>query len=284
VESIEVAASRTMNSTNTVRTWLQLRPTCGSSGPNTIRPLPSPYPTFPEREPFARPRNPTTLYLEIVEASSLRAQSRMSAAKGTLQRASFFVDRAEIVGPGDRVAFQHFLEAAIVFARSVTLHLQKEYSHNSGFDAWYDNWQQKLKADSLARFFLEQRNYVLKQGPLQISKHVVMHLQSTVTITGSLTIKVIRGHPWYRRSPHILWSDAFYPIRAKLRQLRQRLRRSRPAETKSSPAKSTETLRFAEAPWSDHPALDLLRRYLRTLADVVEEAEKKFEGNPSSGT
>jgi len=33
---------------------------------------------------------------------------------------------------------------------------------------------------------------------------------------------------------------------------------------------------LADAPWNDRPALDLLREYLATLAQVVAEVEVKF--------
>jgi hypothetical protein len=204
----------------------------------------------------------------------------MSAGRGTLERASFFVDRAEALGVTDRAAFQHFLEAAIVFARSVTFHLQKEYAHQPGFETWYALWQQRLKADSLAAFFLEQRNYVLKQGPLEIGKHVDMHLYSTVTMTTSVSVKVIRAQPWYRRSPTILWQDAVYPIRNWLHQRRRHqgwTRQSRSLGAERAPSVIVkETLRFAEATWNDRPALELLREYLATLSQVVADAEAKF--------
>ena len=49
----------------------------------------------------------------------------LTAAK-TLAKARFFFSEAIRVGVNDRKAFCNYLEASIVFARSVTFHLQEE--------------------------------------------------------------------------------------------------------------------------------------------------------------
>ena len=43
--------------------------------------------------------------------------------------ARFFAAQAVAVSPQKRDEFGHFIEAAIVFGRSATFHLQKEYAH-----------------------------------------------------------------------------------------------------------------------------------------------------------
>ena len=64
----------------------------------------------------------------------------MSTARATLDTARFFCDAAGRAAD-DVEAFRRYLQAAIVFARSVTFHLQKEYSDSAGFkDSW---WPQK---------------------------------------------------------------------------------------------------------------------------------------------
>ena len=103
-----------------------------------------------------------------------------SKAASTLAKARFFIDCAEETSSRDRHAFCHFLEAAIVFARSVTFHLQKELRHCDDFDSWYTPWQDRLRADLLSSFLMEQRNYVLKEGALGVNKHVAVELSATV--------------------------------------------------------------------------------------------------------
>ena len=174
--------------------------------------------------------------------------------------------------------FSHLFEAAIVFARSVTFHLQKQYAHTAGFDDWYSRCQDQLRQDPLAFFFIHQRNFVLHQGSVPMSKHVNVMLRSSVVATSSVSVKVIRGRPWYRRSPRILMEDAIYPVRARLHDWRKRRRqRRRIREAKQQSGTTvTETIRFQEEPWAQRPALELLREYLGTLEGIVADAEAQF--------
>jgi hypothetical protein len=60
-----------------------------------------------------------------------------SIAAGTIKKARFFVDQASRTDPNDREAITNNVEAAIVFARSVTIHLQSEFAHVPGCHEWY---------------------------------------------------------------------------------------------------------------------------------------------------
>jgi hypothetical protein len=190
----------------------------------------------------------------------------------------FFVEQAAAVGAADRVRFRRFIETAIVSARSVTFHLQKQYDQIAGFRGWYETWQNRLRADPLARFFTEKRNHALKEGPLEVRKHIDVHVSATVRATMTVSATVTRGQPWYRRSPKILIEDALSPLRSCLhgplteRRRRRFARESQPAERVTV----SESLHFTEAPWSERPALDLIREYLDTLRTLVEEAEATF--------
>ena len=171
-----------------------------------------------------------------------------SVARDTLERAMFFVERAAPIGTADRVAFQAFIESAIVFARSVTLHLQNQYARIPEFPGWYVTWQDRLRADPLAKFFTEKRNYVLKEGPLEVRKHINLQVSVTVRVTATVSATVMRGQPWYRRSPKILIEDALSPLRSRLhgllteRRRRRFARRSQHAERVAV----SESLRFTE--------------------------------------
>jgi hypothetical protein len=202
-----------------------------------------------------------------------------STGRQTLERARFFLAEARGTSIDDRKRLLHFLEAAIVFGRSVTFHLQSQYAHEPGFDSWYTQQQTELKKDPLSRFFLEKRNYVLKVGQLVIGKHVDMHIQSTVHLTTSVSVVVVRGQPWYRRSPRILIADMAYPIRQQLHawraRRRQRVDRDSAAEC-SGRVTLTESVRFADEAWHHRSALDLLSDYLARLEPIVAEAERSF--------
>ena len=141
-------------------------------------------------------------------------KTRKSTAFQTLGRANFFLDYAEKYAFVDRQAFEYFLEAAIVYGRSVTFHLQKEFSKYSLFGDWYCEKQGEMRKDSLFQFFLDKRNYILKEGPVPIIKTTIVTISETVTISDFLEVQVIRARPWYKRGLKTIFED----LRASLLQ------------------------------------------------------------------
>jgi hypothetical protein len=61
-----------------------------------------------------------------------------------------------------------YCHSCITALRSVTFLLQKALRHDHGFDQWYERVQQRLAGDPEFRYLKEARNYVLKQGALEI--------------------------------------------------------------------------------------------------------------------
>lgn len=59
------------------------------------------------------------------------------------------------------------LNATLEALRSITFVLQKEQRAIENFASWYDEWQGRLKQDSLMRWLVEARNKVEKQGDLE---------------------------------------------------------------------------------------------------------------------
>jgi hypothetical protein len=86
--------------------------------------------------------------------------TKHSTAGKTLARGGSFVNQAEVAGIGNRQAFELDLEAAIVFRRSVTVHLQKEYRRRLGFQSWYSDQQSIMEADPIFKFFRDTRNFI----------------------------------------------------------------------------------------------------------------------------
>ncbi|OIQ87049.1 hypothetical protein GALL_311090 [mine drainage metagenome] len=66
----------------------------------------------------------------------------------------------------DGLEFQFELNAFLSASRSLTFVLQKTLSGVTGFAAWYEQQQVRMKADPAMRFFLELRNISQKQGPI----------------------------------------------------------------------------------------------------------------------
>jgi hypothetical protein len=202
-----------------------------------------------------------------------------SIAESTIAKARFFLDCADDVGTNERVSFCNFLEAAIVFARSVTFHLQKEFANQPEFANWYAEHQKSLAQNRLARFLLEQRNYVLKEGPIATHRVIQMTVTASVHASCSVTITVIRGAPWYRRSLRILWEDATYPLRERLHRFREKRRQARAQklmEQNRPPDTTRDDIYFSHDEWKYEPAIELVRRFLSELEVIVQQAEQKF--------
>lgn len=207
-----------------------------------------------------------------------------SVARLTLEKARFFVDQAESAGVANRLAQQNNLEAAIVFGRSVTFHIQKEFAHHLGFDPWYAVQQKAMKADPLLDFFLATRNYILKEGPVALQRTIQLSASGEVHASGYLEVHIIRGRPWYRRSPAILWADLVADIGrpiARWRWIRQQARvvKMRLAKQNRQTVEVRDLLHFEQSPFNDRQALDLLRDYLDKLESIVNEAEEIFASN-----
>lgn len=205
-------------------------------------------------------------------------EARKSIAAQTLGRANFFLDCAQANITSDRRAFEHFLEAAIVYGRSVTFHLQKEFSKYSGFDDWYREKQEEMGKDPLFRFFLGKRNYILKEGPVSIQKTIAVTISETVVASDFVEVKVIRGKPWYKRGPKILLEDLRAPLLQKYRKWKyeRELSQRRKIRNLQQQTEVSEILHFEEPEWRSRPAMDLVREYLQKLTTVIDEAERRF--------
>lgn len=197
-------------------------------------------------------------------------------AQATLDKSRFFLARAREVSVGDREVFKHFFEAAVVFARSVTFHLQKQLAAKPGFEGWYRKRQQELVSNQLCRFFLEQRNYILKCGPAAVVVDIRVQLTDAVTVAANFESRVTRDKPWYRRRPQIIVDDLMRRVTSMYQRWRVFLRRRRRAVRPKSSVRVTETWRFAHDEWRDRPALDLLAEYLDVLSAVIGEAAAAF--------
>jgi hypothetical protein len=154
----------------------------------------------------------TILTTHLNHLPTMHTKPERGIAKQALEKARFFADQAQLSVSTNRSAFVNYLEAAIVFARSATFHVQKEYRHEIGFDTWYAEHQQVLKADPISTFFLNTRNFIFKEGPVTVRKVVNMSFQGTIALSGTVSVKVIGSKPWYRRSPKIIWQDFRAPI------------------------------------------------------------------------
>ena len=70
-----------------------------------------------------------------------------------------------------------YFSAFVSAARSVTLSLQTTMRGVSGFEAWYQDAQAKLKADPLAPFFVEIRNASVHRGVNPLNQVTLDHMR-----------------------------------------------------------------------------------------------------------
>jgi hypothetical protein len=207
-----------------------------------------------------------------------------SVARETLQKARLFLAQANQVMATDSTAFLANLEAAIVFGRSITFHLQNEYRSCTGFEEWYTLEQHKMRHDPLLRFLVEARNLILKQVSLGVRRYVFLSGAVTVRVISSARLRVKRAERWPKRGVKILWEDVsrdvrywvcthiFQPVLERFRRFASDLK----ARRITSVATSSDQFYFDEPAWDHTPAVELVEEYLDKLEKVVTDVEATF--------
>jgi len=91
-------------------------------------------------------------------------------SRSAIERAKFFLAKATECTVASRMDFEAYLEASIIFGRSVLHRLQSEHKQNPNFKTWWDS----LEGDTSVNFFREHRNIILKEGPPKIGQVLSM--------------------------------------------------------------------------------------------------------------
>lgn len=91
-------------------------------------------------------------------------------SRDALARADFFLSKAEACSASERVEFEAFLEASIVFARAALHRFKKQYQTHAGFKDW---WQQ-IGSDTAVDFFRRQRDWLLKEAPPMLGQTIYL--------------------------------------------------------------------------------------------------------------
>jgi len=181
----------------------------------------------------------------------------MNEAQECLDKARFFAEKARTVEKQDRTQFGYYFETAIVWARSVTFQLQKQYNRTPSFKDWYESQQSALEADPLAQFFLKTRNFVLKEGSVSLRKVIFLKAHVSATAEATVTAKVIRGS--LRSKLRYLHQDTLAGLKQRITNIRRRLRRRKPSRGKprreSTTATTTNHIYFAKEPWDKEPGV-----------------------------
>jgi hypothetical protein len=188
------------------------------------------------------------------------------------------------------IAYTANLEAAIIFGDAVWDHLRAEFARVPKYDAWKEIRYEGLRKQPLFLFISEggkqgqsKNKIALRQFLMHIGGNrltLSVALDVLLTASGKLSVRmvVLRGQPWYRRSPRVLWDDAVRPIREWLSNLRQEFatRRSSPTPQEQRTANVEHTFYFDDPNRNTQPAREVVRQYLELMEREVDEVEKNF--------
>lgn len=172
--------------------------------------------------------------------------TKSSIARETLRKAQFFLTHAEKADISERFDCECFLEAAIVFGRSVTFHIRKEYCNREGFSSWYPSCQDMMNDDPVFQFLNTQRNYILKEGPAKTLRFIKVSFSLPISWT-------VQGESLGQATVRII------------------------AENHHEDTALADGLRFDDPDWSNRPAMELVQEYLDKLKAIVDDAEARFE-------
>ncbi|MBK8674829.1 MAG: hypothetical protein IPN27_00125 [Cellvibrionales bacterium] len=89
-------------------------------------------------------------------------------ARHAISRAEFFCNLANKCSSDERDNFEAFLEASIIFGRSVMYHLQFRHgkSHHWG------NWWNSMAGNPAVEFFRQYRDVVVKEGSPKVGQRI----------------------------------------------------------------------------------------------------------------
>lgn len=211
-----------------------------------------------------------------------------SIAQGTIAKARILLNQAR-VAVLEWPVFEANFEAAIVLARSVTFHVQKEYAHAPGFEAWWSDQQAALAGNPLARFFLETRNYILKEGPPALMMLATVQLEGGIMPTGTVSVRAIRSQPEEGGESAAEPADEIEPAADKSSPPHKRSQREvlhELTQMQEVPGTASAYYQFFDTQWGAQDATQLLSEYLDVLERVAIAAEDRFVDidNPSATT
>jgi len=213
-----------------------------------------------------------------------------------LERAQYFLARAERLNATERREFDNDLQAAVVFGRSAYHYLQSlaaPANADAGYRAWFRFKWTTLAADPVLEYFRRERDLTLKERSKGVQRRVSLTGRAELHVSSYAEMVVIRGAPWYRRSPSIVWQDTWAMITRPLqrwrhgiaedlkrrrRNLRGRVSAWQARRRAAREVRSVLEFYFVDVDpeGKDRSAVDLVREYLTRLEGVVLEADAAF--------
>lgn len=138
--------------------------------------------------------------------------SPQAIAREAIEKARYFLSQAEIAERDPEISRAQLpyianLEAAIICGRSTLDHLKNEFASKSGYRQWHDAEWRRLETYPLFIFLTDRRHWIVHRA----AENVSLTFNVSIVMSASLSVvcdaTVIRGQPWYRRPPKILWRD-----------------------------------------------------------------------------
>jgi hypothetical protein len=110
-------------------------------------------------------------------------------SRTAVSRARFFLEKAKMCRTEERLEFEAFLEAAIVFARAAIHRLKTRYE---GHPKW-SSWWRSVESDTSITFFRNERNRILKQAAPKFGQTIFLSIDSS----GELCSPPLAGDFYY---------------------------------------------------------------------------------------
>ncbi|MGB7291003.1 MAG: hypothetical protein WBD99_02360 [Thermodesulfobacteriota bacterium] len=89
-------------------------------------------------------------------------------SRSALSRARFFLNKAKACPIDERVDFEAFVEAAIVFGRAAIHRKKTQYKGQPAWKAWWDS----LLGDPAVDFFRSERDRILKESSARLGQKI----------------------------------------------------------------------------------------------------------------
>jgi len=120
-------------------------------------------------------------------------------SRSAIERAKLFLSKAKACSTKERVDFEAYLEASIIFGRAALHRFQSKYEKEAGFEQWWNS----LLNDPSIKFFREERNFILKEGPPQIGQIIRMPKIPSLLNVG--------GHQFQDNEPDLIKDETTAP-------------------------------------------------------------------------
>jgi hypothetical protein len=99
------------------------------------------------------------------------SQQATLASRQALARAKLFLEKAKNARAEERVDFEAFVEASIVFARATLHRMKTRYGRRAGWSDWWES----LRGDPAIEFFRTERDWILKESSARVGQKVYLH-------------------------------------------------------------------------------------------------------------